>query len=66
MAVSAKRLGKPSVENAVEYLDELETGFRGRPKRGSRSQPKPVNAIWKYIGRAVTARMLRAVEERGL
>lgn len=66
MAVRAMRLGKLSVEGAVEYLGELETEFRGRPKPGPRSQPKPVNAIRKYSGRALTARMLRAVEERRL
>jgi hypothetical protein len=66
MAVRAMRLGKLSVETALEYLGELETEFRARPKPGPLSQPKPVNAIRKYTGRALTARMLRAVEERRL
>lgn len=64
IAVRAMRLGKLSIENALEHLGELETEFRARPKPGPRSQPKPVNAIRKYTGRALTTRMLRAVEER--
>lgn len=66
MAVRAMRIGMLSVEGALGFLDELETEFRARPKPGPRSQPKPVNAIRKYSGRALTARMLRAVEERRL
>ncbi|MDQ1077275.1 MULTISPECIES: hypothetical protein [Microbacterium] len=66
MAVRGMRLGKLSVEGSLDYLGELETEFRARPKPGPRSRPKPVNAIRKYSGRALTARMLRAVEERRL
>lgn len=66
MAVRGMRLGKLSAEGALDYLGELETEFRARPKPGPRSQPKPVNAIRKYSGRALTARMLLAVEERRL
>jgi hypothetical protein len=66
MAVRGMHLGKLSAEGALDYLGELETEFRARPKPGPRSQPKPVNAIRKYSGRALTARMLLAVEERRL
>jgi hypothetical protein len=44
----------------------LEAEYRARPKPGPRNQPKPVNAIRKYSGRELTARMLQAVEERRL
>jgi len=64
MTVRAMRLRKLSTDTAVEYLGELEAEFRARPKPGPRRQPKPVNAIRKYSGRALTSRMLRAVEER--
>lgn len=63
ITVRAMRLGKLSTETAVEYLGELQAEFRARPKPGPRRQPKPVNAIRKYNGRALTTRMLRAVEE---
>jgi hypothetical protein len=66
MAVRAMRVGKLSVETTMGYLGTLETEYHARPKPGPRSQPKPVNAIRKYSGRALTARMLRAVEERRL
>lgn len=66
MAVRAMRLGKLSVATTLEHLGELETEFRARPKPGPRSQPKSVNAIRKYTGRALTTRMLHAVEERRL
>src|SRR5690606_15054809 len=64
MTVRAMRLRKLSTDTAVEYLGELEAEFRARAKPGPRRQPKPVNAIRKYSGRALTSRMLRAVEER--
>ncbi len=66
MAVRAMRLGMISVETALGHLNELEKEFRALPKSGPRNQPKPVNAIRKYSGRALTARMLRAVEEQRL
>ncbi|TAM69288.1 MAG: hypothetical protein EPN48_07825 [Microbacteriaceae bacterium] len=66
MTVRAMRLGILPFETALAYLGELETEFRARPKPGPRNQPKPVNAIRKYSGRALTTRMLRAVEERRL
>lgn len=64
MAVRAMRLGKLSAETALDYLGELKVEFQARPKPERLSQPKPVNAIRKYSGRALTTRMLRAVEER--
>lgn len=63
MAVRAMRVGKLSPETALEFLGELRREFQGLPKPGPRNQPKPVNAIRKYSGRALTARMLAAVEE---
>ncbi len=66
LTVRAMRLGRLSTDVGLEYLTELETEFRARPKPGPRNQPKPVNAIRKYSGRALTARMLRAVEEQRL
>lgn len=66
MTVRAMRLGIIGTDTALEYLDQLEAEFRARPKPGPRQQPKPVNAIRKYSGRALTARMIRAVEERRL
>ena len=66
LTVRAMRLGRLTTGVAIEYLGELEMEFRARPKPGPRQQPKPVNAIRKYSGRALTTRMLRAVEERRL
>lgn len=66
MTVRGMRLGKLSAETALGYLGELRVEFQARPKPGRLSQPKPVNAIRKYNGRALTTRMLRAVEERRL
>ncbi len=65
MAVRAMRLGRLSTEAVLGYLRELEAEFHARPKPQPR-QPKPVNAVRKYSGRALTARMLQAVEERRL
>lgn len=65
MAVRAMRLGRLSTETVRGYLSELETEFHARPKPQPR-QPKPVNAVRKYSGRALTGRMLHAVEERRL
>ncbi|WP_417540454.1 hypothetical protein [Microbacterium maritypicum] len=66
IAVRAMRLGQLRIETALDHLGKLETEFRARPKPGPRSQPKPVNAIRKYSGRALASRMLRAVDERRL
>ncbi|NQX03842.1 hypothetical protein HQQ82_03410 [Rathayibacter sp. VKM Ac-2856] len=66
MVVRGMRLGKLSAEAASTHLSHLEDEFRSRPKPGPRNQPKAVNAIRKYNGRALTTRMLRAVEEQGL
>lgn len=66
ITVRAMRLGRIPVETAREYLSVLEAEFRARPKPGPRRQPKPVNAIRKYSGRALTTRMLKAVDENGL
>lgn len=66
MTVRAMRLGIIRADTAAGYLEQLGTEFRGRPKPGPRQQPKAVNAIRKYSGRALTARMIRAVEERRL
>jgi hypothetical protein len=65
VTVRAMRLGRLTALTAIGYLRELETEFRARSKTKPR-QPKPVNAIRKYSGRALTARMLRAVDERRL
>jgi hypothetical protein len=46
------------------YLQDDE--FRALNKAKRTSQPKPVNAIKKYSGRELTARMLHAVGERRL
>lgn len=66
MAVRVMRLGIISAETALAHLDQLEAEFRGRPKAKPRRQPKPVNAIRKYGGRALVSRMIRAVEENRL
>jgi hypothetical protein len=66
MTVTAMRLGVIGVDTAAGYLEQLGAEFRGQPKPGPRQQPKAVNAIRKYSGRALTARMIRAVEERRL
>jgi hypothetical protein len=66
IVVRAMRLGQLSPETAFLYLDELATEFRARPASGPRKQLKPVNAIRKYSGRGLTARMLRAVDDRRL
>lgn len=63
VAVRAMRLGRLSPLTATGYLRELEEEFRARNKPSRTSQPKPVNAVKKYSGRELTARMLRAVEE---
>lgn len=63
ITVRAMRLGTMSKETALTYLEQFEEEFRARPKPGPRHQPKPVNAIRKYSGRALTSRMIRAVEE---
>ena len=65
-AVRAMRLGRLSAETALSYLRDLEAEFRALPKAGPRNQPLPVNAIRKYSGRALTSRMLRAVDEQRL
>jgi hypothetical protein len=65
VAVRAMRLGRLTPLVATGYLRELEAEFRARTKTRPR-QPKPVNAIRKYSGRALTTRMLRAVDERRL
>ncbi|OFI38598.1 hypothetical protein BIU82_04575 [Arthrobacter sp. SW1] len=65
LAVRAMRLGRLTTLTALGYLRELETEFLARQKPKPR-QPKPVKAIRKYSGRALTARMLRAVDERRL
>lgn len=66
MTVRGVRIGRINLETALGYLDELESEFRARPEPGPRRQPKPVNAVRKYSGRALTSRMLHAVEERRL
>lgn len=63
VAVRTMRLGRLSPLTATGYLRELEEEFRARNKPSRTSQPKPVNAVKKYSGRELTARMLRAVEE---
>jgi hypothetical protein len=65
LAVRAMRLGRLSPLTVTEYLRTLEDEFRARAKPKPR-QPKPVNAIKKYSGHELTARMLRAVDERRL
>lgn len=65
VAVRAMRLGRLSPLTTTGYLRELEMEFRARTKSNAR-QPKPVNAIRKYTGRALAARMLQAVDERRL
>lgn len=66
VAVRGMRLGMLSNESALGYLGELRKEFQERPKPGPLSAPKPANAIRKYSGRELTARMLLAVEERRL
>jgi hypothetical protein len=66
MTVRAMRLDIIGADMAAGYLEQLGAEFRGRPKPGPRQQPKAVNAVRKYSGRALTARMIRAVEERRL
>ncbi|BCW35954.1 hypothetical protein StoSoilA2_20100 [Arthrobacter sp. StoSoilA2] len=66
LAVRALRLGRLTPLIASGYLHDLEKEFRARNKTNRTNQPKPVNAIRKYSGRELTARMLRAVEERRL
>jgi len=66
VAVRAMRVGTITIERTMTYLDTLKAEFQARPKPGPRSQPKPVNAIRKYSGRALTTRMMRAVEEQRL
>jgi hypothetical protein len=66
LAVRAMRLGRITPLTATGYLRELEEEFRARNHPSRTSQPKPVNAIKKYSGRELTARMLRAVDERRL
>lgn len=65
VAVRAMRLGRITPLTANGYLHELKEEFLTRQKPKPR-QPKPVNAIKKYSGRDLTARMLRAVDERRL
>jgi hypothetical protein len=65
LAVRAMRLGKLNNETTIGYLGELQKQFGARPKPKPR-QPKPVNAIRKYSGRALTTRMLRAVDGKRL
>ena len=65
LTVRAMHQRKFSAETALGYLRELEAEFRALPKPQPR-QPKAVNAIRKYSGRALTTRMFRAVEERKL
>lgn len=66
MTVRSMRLSMISSDTAAAYLEQLGAEFRERPKPGPRQQPKPVNAIRKYSGRALTSRMIRAVEEQRL
>jgi len=66
LAVRGMRLGRLTPPTLTGYLDELEEEFRARKKPGRTNQPKPVNAIKKYSGRELTARMLRAVDDRRL
>ena len=65
LAVRAMRLGRLSPLTTNGYLRELEMEFRARTKANVR-QPKPVNAIRKYTGRALATRMLQAVDEQRL
>jgi hypothetical protein len=66
LTVRAMRLGRLSADTAISYLRDLEAEFRALPKPGPRNQPLAVNAIRKYSGRALTTRMLRAVDEQRL
>lgn len=62
VVVRAMRMQLLHQDLGMAYLDDLRTEFQTRPKPQPRP-PKPANAIRKYSGRALTTRMLRAVDE---
>ncbi|MER3391034.1 MAG: hypothetical protein RIC81_00800 [Microcella pacifica] len=66
VVVRAMRLGELGAKSALTHLGQLEVEFSARQKPGPRRQPTPVNAIRKYSGRALTSRMLSAVQDRRL
>lgn len=62
VTVRAMRLGTIGRATAISHLEQLRGEFRSLPKNGPRSPIHPENAVRKYNGRELTARMLHALD----
>ena len=66
VTVRAMRLGMINGETASGYLSQLREEFRLIPQSGPRNKILPENAVRKYNGRALTQRMLNALDAQSI